>query len=170
MIVSFIYGFDCLFLCFFHAIVKFEFVICFFWKEHFSFFLSKTNTYNVLLSFEYKKAEETVQSSSSWTEWTLHSVFGSFLDCRYNAWRVKKKTNDCLLIWLDCYLCTLSIRAILGLQCPLINFFSLCIRIPGKLHICSRSLVFDPANISLPLIKMNFSQNIALKLIKSVTS
>jgi hypothetical protein len=43
-------------------------------------------------------------------------------------------------------------------------------RVEGKLHLCSRSLVFEPNDIDLPLIKMKYSHNIALKLIKSVNA
>jgi factor associated with neutral sphingomyelinase activation len=40
----------------------------------------------------------------------------------------------------------------------------------GKLHLCSRSLVFEPKGIDLPLIKIKYSNNINIKLLKNINS
>ncbi|EGR28693.1 hypothetical protein IMG5_170250, partial [Ichthyophthirius multifiliis] len=40
--------------------------------------------------------------------------------------------------------------------------------IQGKLHLCSRSLIFEPQEIDLPLLKMKYSNNLFLKLVKGV--
>ena len=40
----------------------------------------------------------------------------------------------------------------------------------GKLHLCSRSLVFEPKDIDYPLIKIKYSNNINIKLLKNINA
>lgn len=41
-------------------------------------------------------------------------------------------------------------------------------RVIGKLHLCSRSILFEPKDVKLPLFKIKFSNNICLKQVKSM--
>lgn len=41
-------------------------------------------------------------------------------------------------------------------------------RVPGRLHLCSRSLVFEPKDLKLPLLDIKYSNGICLKLLKSM--
>lgn len=45
---------------------------------------------------------------------------------------------------------------------------SITTRIRGKLHICSRSLVFQPDIANLPLIKMKYSNSLIMKVLRNI--
>ena len=38
----------------------------------------------------------------------------------------------------------------------------------GKLHLCSRSVFFEPKSVEKPLVRMKFSSNIFLRLMKNI--
>lgn len=42
--------------------------------------------------------------------------------------------------------------------------------IKGKIHLCSRSLLFEPKDVDQPLIKIKYSNNIIIKLFKNLDS
>jgi factor associated with neutral sphingomyelinase activation len=41
-------------------------------------------------------------------------------------------------------------------------------RIEGKLHLCSRSIFFEPKNIAKPLLRVKFSCGVLLRMMKNI--
>jgi len=41
-------------------------------------------------------------------------------------------------------------------------------RIEGKLHLCSRSIIFEPKNIANPLLRLKYSCGLFLRMMKNI--
>ena len=42
--------------------------------------------------------------------------------------------------------------------------------VKGRIHLCSRSIFFEPKNLDHPLLRVKFSSNIFLRLMKNIDS
>ncbi|KAL4465900.1 hypothetical protein ABPG74_004137 [Tetrahymena malaccensis] len=88
-----------------------------------------------------------------------YQLLSKMFYCLSSIKKPKKQFNLLHLESNELYILSLGVSLIVDLNTE---------EVQGKLHLCSRSLVFEPFDIDQPLIKMKYSHNISLKLIKSV--